>query len=183
MSSNNLQLVKRKLENMTSSPNKMAPVVRAEYINPFIESVNNLFHTMLDCHVHREKLALNLTVQPSRDIVGLVGLSGNIQGIVSIAFPVKTAMKLVGTLYHEELVVVDEKVTDAIAEVVNIVAGGAQAIINQNMNKPIELSIPTVIRGNRFTINYPKLTSWIEIPFYSDLGEFMIRVTINSKEI
>ncbi len=183
MSPKSLKVVKHKLEDKSQCPRKMEPVVRAEYINPFIESVNNLFHTMLDCHVHREEIGLNLTVKPSRDIVGLVGLSGNVQGIVSIAFPVDTALKLVSDLYHEKLVVVDSKVTDAIAEVVNIVTGGAQAIINQNSDKPVELSIPTVIRGNRFTINYPKLTSWIEIPFYSDAGEFMIRVTINSKEI
>lgn len=157
----------------------IAPVVRAEYINPFIESVHNLFRTMLSCEVKREEITLIRTLHPTLDIVALIGFSGNFKGIVAMAFPVKTALAMVSRIYASEYVVVDSTVIDAVSEFVNIMAGGAQAILNGHMSVPVELSIPTVIRGNRFKLNYPSRAAWIEVPFSSELGEFMIRVTMN----
>jgi chemotaxis protein CheX len=160
--------------------NRLAPVVRAEFINPFIESVYNLFQTLMNCEVKREEISLIRSLHPTLDIVGLIGLSGNIRGIVAMAFPVKTALAMVSRIYETEYVVVDSMVIDAVSEFVNVMAGGAQAILNEQMNDPVELSIPTVIRGNRFNLNYPSLSAWIEVPFSSELGEFMIRVTMNN---
>ena len=162
---------------------KLAPVVRAEYINPFIESVKNLFNTLLNCEVKREEIALIRTLHPNLDIVALIGFSGNFRGIVAMAFPVKTALAMVSRIYDAEYVVVDSTVIDAVSEFVNIMAGGAQTILNGNMDKPGELSLPTVIRGNRFKLDYSSHTAWIEVPFSSELGEFMIRVTMNQNPL
>lgn len=161
--------------------NHVAPIVRAEYINPFIESVNNLFQTLLNCEVKREEISLIRTLHPNLDIVGLIGFSGSFRGIVAMAFPVKTALAIVSRIYETDYIVVDSTVIDAVSELVNIMAGGAQALLNGNTDEPVELSIPTVIRGNRFNLNYPSLTAWIEVPFSCELGEFMIRVTMNTK--
>jgi len=150
--------------------NHLAPVVRAEYINPFIESVNNLFKTLLNCEVKREEISLIRTLHPNLDIVSLIGFSGNFRGIVAMAFPVKTALAIVSRIYETDYIVVDSTVIDAVSELVNIMAGGAQAILNGQTSEPVELSIPTVIRGNRFKLNYPSFAAWIEIPFSSELG-------------
>jgi hypothetical protein len=39
------------------------------------------------------------------------------------------------------------------------------------------LSLPTVVRGTNYKVDYPTRTAWLEVPFKSDLGSFSLRVT------
>lgn len=157
------------------------PVIRAEYINPFIESVKNFFDTMLACRAEREdEISINTNPPPPLDIIVLIGLSGYVRGNVAMAFPVKTALAMVSRIYQEDIVVVDSKVIDAVAEFINVIAGGAQAKLNTQLIAPIDISIPTVFRGNRFKMESHSKIAWIEIPFTSDLGPFVIRVSMNT---
>ncbi len=71
----------------------------------------------------------------------------------------------------------DDTVSDAIAEMVNIVAGGAKAKLNLGGGAPLDLSLPTVVRGNSYNVDYPSGSVWLEVPFDSDLGSFRLRVT------
>ncbi|HPA44432.1 MAG TPA: chemotaxis protein CheX [bacterium] len=151
---------------------------RAEYVNPFIRSVSNLFRTLFKCNVERKEVVLKRRLPPNLDIVALAGLSGGVRGLVALAFPVRTALAMVSRAYDERIVVVDDKVLDAVAECVNIVAGGAQSELASAAGTPIVLSLPTVIRGNDFSLEYPALRNWVEVPFTSELGPFSIRITI-----
>ncbi len=63
------------------------------------------------------------------------------------------------------------------AELVNIVAGGAKVRFSDG-GKPVELSLPTVVRGSHFSVDYPSQAVWLEVPFQSELGAFTLRVTL-----
>ena len=78
------ELFKKKAEKSTGS------VPQAEFINPFISSVSNLFETILECPVMREELSLRMNLHPNLDIVAFISLSGAIQGTVALSFPTKT---------------------------------------------------------------------------------------------
>jgi chemotaxis protein CheX len=151
--------------------------MKVEYINPFIETVEELFEKMLTCAVKRGEVTFSKEVPPNRDIVALIGLSGPARGIVALSFPVSTALAIVGRMLGGEIRVVDDSVKDGVAELVNIVAGGAKARLNADHGTPIDLSLPTVVRGNSYTVDYPSQSVWLEIPFTSDLGPFSLRVT------
>ena len=151
--------------------------MKVEYINPFIESVYDLFTTMLSSKAQRGDVGLAKTDANPRDIMALIGLSGMARGMVALAFPVETALNMVNSLLGTEIRVVDDTVSDAIAEMVNIVAGGAKAKLNTGDGPPIDLSLPTVVRGNSYNVDYPSGSVWLEVPFNSDLGPFTLRVT------
>jgi chemotaxis protein CheX len=151
--------------------------VNVDYINPFIESVYGLFATMLTAKASRGNVAVARDGGPPHDVVALIGLSGPARGMVTLAFPAKTALNIVNRLLGTELHIMDDTVSDAIAEVVNIVAGGAKARFKIEKGPPIELSLPTVVRGNSFCVDYPTKTTWLEVPFDSELGPFTMRVT------
>lgn len=155
-----------------------ALVPKAEYINPFLESVNELFYTMLDCEVTRQELSVKLELEPSLDIVAFIALSGYIRGTVALSFPQKTALAMVGKLYETKMTTVDSMVVDALGEFANVIAAGAQRQLSKGCNKRIDLGVPTVVRGSSFNVNYPSQATWIEIPFLCELGGFVIRVTI-----
>jgi chemotaxis protein CheX len=154
--------------------------MKVEYINPFIESVNDFFTTMLGSSVVRGKIGVTSGANNPRDIVAIIGLSGPARGTVALSFPTNTALHIVNRLLGMELTVVDENVSDGVAEVVNIVAGGAKAKLVTDGGTPIDLSLPTVLRGNNFTVEYPLQSVWLEVPFDSDLGDFCLRVTFES---
>lgn len=155
--------------------------MKVEYINPFIESTYDLFTTMLNAQAKRGDVGLAGEANP-RDIMALIGLSGKARGMVALSFPVDTALNMVNRLLGTEIRLVDDTVSDAIAEMVNIVAGGAKAKLNIGGGAPLDLSLPTVVRGNSYNVDYPSGSVWLEVPFESDLGAFRLRVTFELTE-
>ncbi len=153
------------------------PAVDVRYINPFIQSTYDLFSTMLGCHAKRGDIGLSSGESSNREITALIGLSGPIRGVVALSFPILTALQIACKLLGKETPVVDDSVSDAVAECVNIITGSAKARMNQD-STPIDLSLPTVIRGKGYNVDYPKQSLWLEVPFTSELGSFSLRVTI-----
>lgn len=155
--------------------------MNVSYINPFIESVDELFATMLNAKAQRGRVGVTGGAGNIRDIMAIIGLSGAQRGMVALSFPTKTALNIVGRILGVETRVVDESTCDGIAEVVNIVAGSAKAKLVGAEGKPMDLSLPTVLRGGDFTVEYPSQTVWLEVPFDSELGAFTLRVTLEDK--
>ena len=156
--------------------------MNVEHINPFIESVHELFETMLGINVSRGNIGVSTGSNNPREIMALIGLSGPARGAVSISFPASTALRLVEQLLGVETRVIDDTVSDGVAEVVNIIAGSAKAKFVTDGGTPIELSLPTVFRGSDFRVDYPTQSVWLEVPFNTDLGPFSMRVTFDFEE-
>ncbi len=155
--------------------------MKVEYINPFIESVYELFSTMLSAKVQRGDVGVAKGAAGNpRDIMALIGLSGPARGTVALAFPSATALAMVNSLLGTDTRVIDETVSDGIAELVNIVAGSAKAKLTQGGGAPIDLSLPTVVRGANWSVDHPSKSVWLEVPFQSDMGDFSLRVTFES---
>lgn len=150
--------------------------MKVEYINPFIESVFDLCTTMLDCKVERGDVSLSKTLANECEIVALIGLSGSARGNVALSFPHQTALAMVSRFMGLKINAIDGTVSDAVAEMVNIVAGGAKARLCDG-ERPIDLGLPNVIRGKEYTVEYPSSSVWLDIPFTCDLGPFSLRVT------
>lgn len=99
-------------------------------------------------------------------VSGMIGLSGDTQGILNIHCPYGTAKMITGNLLGLEVENVDEDVRDAIGEITNMVAGGLKVCLATEGVK-IDLSVPTTIAGDSFTINRISKAEWIIIPFKS----------------
>jgi chemotaxis protein CheX len=158
--------------------------MKVEYINPFIESVDEMFTMMLSSSATRGDIGVSKEVDTNpREIMALIGLSGHAKGMVSMAFPLSTALHMVNQLLGTETKSFDDSVADAVAEMVNIVAGGAKAKFKlEEGQTPLKLSLPTVVRGKSYDIQYPKNTVWIAVPFESEFGPFQMQVTFSFDE-
>jgi chemotaxis protein CheX len=151
--------------------------MKAEYINPFITAVFELFSTMMGCEAKRGQIAIAKDGAGSKEITALIGLGGQARGSVSISLPYETARGMVAQMLGVDGELEEDTLVDGVAELVNIVAGSAKAKFCQDGGTPLDLSLPTVIRGEGFQIDYPSKTVWIEVPFSSELGPFKVRVT------
>jgi chemotaxis protein CheX len=152
--------------------------MKVECINAFIGGVVEVFATMLEIEVTRGDVGVTRSGSSnSQDIMALIGLSGTARGMVALSFPTATALALVRKLLGMEIAVVDNTVADGVAEIVDMVAGSAKTKLTSDGGPPIDLSLPTVVRGKSFEVEYPTKAIWIEVVFQSSLGDFSLCVT------
>jgi len=154
--------------------------MKAEYINPFIISVTELFESMLECTVKMGTPGIAAHDDGVPDIIGVIGLSGTAQGTVALKLPVKTALKVVGQMVGTKFKSVDSSIIDGIGELVNIIAGNAKGRFEGHK---ISVSLPTVVRGNIYTLNNIENAIYLSVPFESKLGNFSLLVTFKPNEI
>jgi len=167
----------RRVESCDWDAKTEAVFMKVEYINPFIQGVQHLFSTMFDCKASRGDVGLTGGSARPREITALIGLSGLVRGTVALSFPSTTALAMVSRMLGVETQTVDDTVSDGVAELVNIVAGDAKARFPNTQEHPIDLSLPTVVRGSDYSVKYPSDAKWLEVPFTSDLGAFTLQVT------
>ena len=154
---------------------KMEPRIKADYINPFIQSVGELFENMLDCPIHMGIPKVIEDHGRRSDVIGLVGLSGTTRGTIALRFPVETALKVISRMVGTEFTSVDASVIEGIGEVTNIVAGNRKVRFR---GQTISLSLPTVVRGSICSIQKLENTDLLTVPFESELGDFSLIIAI-----
>jgi len=151
--------------------------VNVNYINPFIEAVDSVFNTMLSVRPKRNGVKVSNEQSDTPSLTSLVGLSGQVSGVVALRFPPETALSLAGRMLGTEMPKVNDEVIDAISELVNMVAGSAKAKFDHD--PPLELGLPTVVEGAGYKLKYPSKSVWLEVAFTSDAGAFSMEVTYN----
>lgn len=154
--------------------------MKLEFINPFVDAVNNLFTTMLGSSVKKGNIGVSKEHKAPYAITALIGLSGEYRGTVSLSFPEETALHMVNKMLMLDSSEVDATVIDGVGELVNIVAGSAKSKLIKTDGKPLDLSLPNVVKGEDYIIEYPSESQWIEVPFQSELGNFHMRITFEN---
>lgn len=146
------------------------------YINPFISSTMATYSSMLFDTIKPIKPFLKKEPYPTYDISATIGLSGKAQGIIAVAYDMNTAVKTAsGMLGGMDIKPNSADLTDAIGEIVNIIAGYAKKDLTQ-FN--LEISLPSVISGEDHFICTPSRTSAIVVPFQSKYGQFAMEVAL-----
>lgn len=152
-----------------------------KYIKPFIESVFNLFKTMLHCTPEKVDVRKSEPQIEGAYIVGLIGLSGPARGTVAMVLPQDTAAALTSRFIGMEVAPGDDAIPDAVSELVNIIAGAAKAKLSVD-GHPISLSLLNVITGKDSSILSPSWSTWIEIRFDCECGPFSLRLSMELEQ-
>lgn len=147
----------------------------ASYITAFIESIRNVFATMLSAPVSVHKPTVQHDAKSNYDVSGVIGMSGDVTGAVVLSFDIATAEKAVSTFSGIEMTVDHEDFADAIGELVNMVAGGAKVHFT---DKQVSISCPSVVVGPNHRIFQQKDMPLIELPCDCDFGPFATYVCL-----
>jgi chemotaxis protein CheX len=147
--------------------------MKAEHINPFLASTISVFDTMLNCKLKRGVPYLKNGHQPQHEVSAVIGLSGKAQGTVVLGLSREAALGAAEALLQERPAEINGDVTDAVGELVNIIAGGAKAKLE---HLDMSVSLPTVITGKSHCIEFPTKITPICIPFTSAWGEITVEV-------
>ena len=147
--------------------------MEAEYINPFIASLDNAFLTMLNCAVRRGEISLKSDGFPLYEISGIVGFSGKAIGTVVLSLSKSVALQATSTMLISETTEINGDVVDAVGELTNVVAGGAKAKLEEYR---LQVSLPNVITGRSHEIRFPSDVTPICVPFETDWGPLSLEV-------
>ena len=147
--------------------------MKAEHINPFLASTSEVFSTMLGCKLTRGELSLNMNFQPQHDVSGIIGLSGKASGTVVVSLDRDVATAVTGHMLGERPLTINADVSDAVGEIVNMIAGRAKSNLQE---LEMALSLPTVITGKNHVIQFGSSTQTICIPYSCEWGELSLEV-------
>jgi len=150
--------------------------MKAEWINAFILATRDTFSKMLNVHdVEASKPHLYADTQNIKDISGMIGLSGTIRGAVVIGFPEQSALKAASRFIGEEYTQLGPDISDAVGELMNIIAGYVKKFIQ---NEKFGISLPSIARGPKHMVYMPSGIPNIVIPFNSGIGTFVLEAAL-----
>ena len=152
-----------------------------KYIQPFIKVCETVFHDFCQTEVKAGRVYFVAKDEyvTSWDISGIIGLSGGAEGAVAISLKEATAYKVTKILTGQDYDTLDTDVTDAIGEIINIIAGNVKKDFEEEMR--IKISLPSIVKGKAHTIVWPsEKTRIICIPFkIFDDQEIVLSVAVD----
>jgi len=151
--------------------------MKVEYVNPFITSTINTFETMLKVKLTVGKPQVKREPFPSYDISGIIGLSGDASGSISLSYPKIVALKAVSKFLSADIKIVGPDLIDAIGEITNIIAGSAKKdLIGLN----VSISLPNVVIGKDHVLAGPRDVQHMIVPFTSEIGHLALEVSLKT---
>lgn len=149
-------------------------------VNPFIEATLHVLSSLAFTSASAGKPFLKKDQMASGDVSGIVGLSGEARGTLSVSFSEQCILSIVGNMFGEPVPNINDEVKDAVGEILNIVSGQARQKL-ESSGRVLKGAIPTVITGKNHTISHITKQPIIAIPFETDNGNFTIEVCIEEK--
>jgi chemotaxis protein CheX len=147
-----------------------------KFTGPFFAAAGDVFMQMFGLNA---KAGLSRELSGSEDhgwgISGILGLTGQAQGIISLRLPMALADNLLamsGVETHSE----HERLATAaglVSEMTNIIAGNA---ISSFTELDLNISPPVVIKGINHQITWPKIAPVIATRYETDKGAFELCV-------
>ena len=147
--------------------------MNVSYINPFITATTNVFKTVLDCDIRRERLSLKQTSAPSFEVSGVIGLTGKACGAVVLSVSLPVAFKLVEAMLEVQIHEISSDAVDAVGELTNMIAGGAKTGLS---HYELSIGLPTVFTGRSRSIGFPANVRPLCILFETPWGPMAVEV-------
>jgi len=146
--------------------------MKAEHINPFLKSTIETFKTMVNLNTTPGKPYL-LKERNNMDISGVIHISGDIIGILAMAYPLPTALKISSKFLGEEIKELNQNVADCIGELSNIISGFAKKDLK---SLHLSISLPRILRNQPPSVDMPEGTPVMCVPFDSEAGSFVMEI-------
>ena len=146
-------------------------------VNPFISATVNVLETMASIKCKALKPYLKKNDVAEGDVTGIVGITGDTNGTISVTFEEKVILQIVSKMLMEEINELNTEVHDAVGELTNMISGQARKKLSE-IDKVFKAATPSVISGKKHKIVHYNEGPMIAIPFTTDYGSFTIEVCL-----
>lgn len=127
----------------------VVPTDRAEWQKMLETSAREVFDLMLGTDL---KIVEEDGTPGRTDLTGMVGLAGQVCGVLSIRCTIKTAAHMATKMIGTETSETDAAVRDALGEVCNMVAGNFKTKL-PGLSDGCLLSVPTIVTGTDYHLH------------------------------
>ena len=143
---------------------------------PMLEvATREVFELMLSSKLTKPETVSEGTL----DITAMVGLAGQLCGVMSIRCTRKSALLMASKMLGVEPANVGPDMCDAFGEICNMVAGNFKNKI-PGLGDSCMLSVPTVITGDDYSMHSPKNSAAVELRLLFDNAPVVISLQVDS---
>jgi chemotaxis protein CheX len=147
---------------------------------PVLEvAVHEVFELMLGCRLTDCNSASDGTAEEPLDITAMVGLAGQLSGVLSLQCSAKSSALMASKMLGVNPDQISPEVCDAFGEICNMVAGNFKNKI-AGLADGCMLSVPTVIIGDDYNLHSVTDSPVLEIRLQFETGPLVIRLQIHN---
>jgi chemotaxis protein CheX len=144
---------------------------------PLLElATREVFEMMLGCKLAAQS---EIAVDGSFDITGMVGLAGQMCGVLTVRCTAKSATLMASKMLGMEPAEGSQDVLDALGEICNMVAGNFKNKV-AGMGDGCMLSVPTVITGKDYSLHSLADSGTLEVGLLFENMPIAITLQIHS---
>lgn len=140
-----------------------------------VKSTQDVFSTMVMMDVRPGDIVEGRGENMPSNVSGVVGLAGELRGMLAIHCPAAAARAITGAMLGMEVEELGEDVKDAVGEIANMMAGGLKCSLGE-FGRKTELAIPTTVIGDSYRMSGMLGADRLYIPFVCDGGEFAVEL-------
>ena len=150
--------------------------MRLDFVKIFVDSTSVLFKELVGPSVDVPSISMKASPVAGREVMAIIGLTGEAQGRVIFDMDLFTAVQLAGHLIGEPSPGLTPLVRSSIAELASMAIGRAISSINEQGTR-LRMSPPTVITGANL-VSYDQCFETLVAPINTAYGEVRVNVTI-----
>jgi chemotaxis protein CheX len=147
-------------------------------VRAIVGSAREFFSTMLGVDLGPGAPYTEATASEANDgVVALVGVAGPWTGTGILSCSPRMACRICAQMLMTESTSINEDVLDAVAELTNMIIGGAKTTLEAELG-PLGLSIPTVVYGRNFKTKSAIHVAWEVVRFQWDEERFEVKLCL-----
>ncbi|MFY9607154.1 MAG: chemotaxis protein CheX [Blastocatellia bacterium] len=150
--------------------------MRLDFVKIFVDSTSLLFKELVGASVDVPSISMKASPVAGREVMAIIGLTGEAQGRVIFDMDLFTAVQLAGHMMGEPSPGLTPLVRSSIAELASMAIGRAISRINDQGTR-LKMSPPTVITGANL-VSYDQCLETLVAPISTAYGEVRVNVTI-----
>ncbi len=154
--------------------------MKAEFINPFLNSLLEVLKTMASIELTPQEPHLKTDRKSQGDISGVIGMLGpQTKGSFSISLEKQLALAIYKGMLGEEAEDINDAVSDMVGEITNMVSGGAKRILGEK-GYDFDMATPTVVSGRGHEISHKVDGPQLAMDFESEYGKAVIEICFDN---
>ncbi|WP_430462800.1 chemotaxis protein CheX [Thalassolituus sp. LLYu03] len=154
--------------------------MNVDFINPFVETINNILATMASMSCEYGQPYLKADAHPLGVVTGVIPMSGEtVRGSLAISFSAGAIICISTNMLGEEVKEVDDTCRDLTGELTNMLSGGARKLLWEK-GYDFEMAKPGILSGDA-DVTHDAEGPVIVIPFVTKAGPFFIEVALSNK--
>ncbi|HLZ27499.1 MAG TPA: chemotaxis protein CheX [Chloroflexota bacterium] len=150
--------------------------MKVEILNPFILAASEVLETELGSETQRGTLHVRKSAFTTNEITTLVGVTGQVSGIVLYSMSLQTAISLVSRMMGQEFTEFDALAQSGIGELGNVITGRAGVLLSE-AGFQSNISPPSLVIGKGTMITTLDLNRLV-FPLQTDVGEIEVQVVL-----